>query len=169
MSIAEVQKIRQSAQSPGYGATGSSPRAPHRITSNPPPLDIGEAVVPSESSPPARDLDKARKGVTFPSDANRSSGFASSEDESRYQSSTEGPAMSDSAQPLTSPGPSKSRPSQRVGKSPRFTQSPQAIGSGSPRSPRNVMNTKIGSSLKNAASPQLGRRSIRRSNPRGMS
>lgn len=129
--------------------------SPKPLNRNPPPLDLGEASLPKDSHMPTRsggaDDNRIRKGVTFPaSDQTHSPPSPSSAEGSRHRSSDEGAATSDSGQPLTSPGPSKSRRSPKLGKSPRCAQSPR------------VYNGSIKqSSLKAMSSPQIGRRSIR--------
>ncbi|CAD6576022.1 MAG: hypothetical protein TREMPRED_001560 [Tremellales sp. Tagirdzhanova-0007] len=95
--------------------------------------------------------DRIRKGVTFPAlDTGAKPSSPRSMEGSRHRSSDEDALTSDSGRPLTSAGPSKSRPSPKIGKSPRFAPSPRTPG-GITKSP----SPKVGSS------PQISRRSIR--------
>ena len=151
-------KTARSGQSPSYGACTSSPKPIGHDTQNPPPLDLGEASVPDDShmskSPGANsEQDRIRKGVTFPAlDTGAKPSSPRSMEGSRHRSSDEDALTSDSGRPLTSAGPSKSRPSPKIGKSPRFAPSPRTPG-GITKSP----SPKVGSS------PQISRRSIRMS------
>jgi hypothetical protein len=131
-------------KSPGYGATGSSPRPINRQeAANPPPLDIGESSLPERTT-------GFLSGETIQSPE----GESSSGEGSRHRASDEG-LISGSAQasnPTTSS--LKARFSPRMGRSPRFAERPEVINS--PRLERTA-SAQISSDTR---SPYLGRRSL---------
>ena len=114
------------ASSPGYGATSTttSPRIVNGRSTAPPPLDLGDPSY--EADAPLTKRSGLGQGTIIPSPTHS--------DESKERNSDDMAETSDSTRPLTSRALSRIvKASPKVGKSPRFANTPSPKGMTSPR------------------------------------
>lgn len=145
-----VAQTKRTEPASNYGVTTSSPQVIRDAHPNPPPLDLGEASVPSDS---AMDQVKPANGISGGSVTKSPvDSVLSSPEGSKHRSSDEGLPASESGLPLTDEAQARMKSPKLPPKSPRFLNSPRFMPS--PKTPR---SGQIG---KTPPSPQIGRRSL---------